>query len=733
MRDLIRRAAGMAAAVTGASVLAAGTMVAAGATGAVAAPAMTAVEAVLPANAAAAPQVDLVQVSCASAGNCTAVGTYNDSSRGVRGLLLTETGGTWAPGVEPPLPANAGAGQGSGVHPVSGVSAVSCPSAGDCTAVGDYTDSSGNQQGLLLTETGGTWATGVEASLPPNAYTSPTYADLTSVSCSSPGNCTAIGTYATSCGCSGLLYVGLLLTETDGTWATGVEAPMPAGAEAGTVASVSSVSCASPGNCTAVGDGYNDVSAVPVAWTETSGTWAAGVEVSLPPDGTDGQLVSVSCSSAGNCSAVGDYDGTTYPCCRQGLAVTETDGTWGDAVGVVEPANAPPSPPLDYMSSVSCSSPGNCTAFGLMFNSHIFVWGLPLLLTETNGTWAPGAEVAMPADFVGPGYAARVSSYVSCVSAGNCVAVGVYSSNTSQLGLVLTETAGTWTGVAAPLPTNAMNPAYVEMNSVSCVPPGDCAAVGKYDDSSGSQQGLLISLSTQAQPTTTALVSSASPSAAGQPVTYTATVSPPPDGGTAAFTDNGSPIAGCGAQPVSTSTGQATCQTTPAAAGAHNITAAFNGTGSFTASTSPTLTQVVTKATCPSLAGCNLSGLNLTNAQLPGANLSGANLNGTSLSGANLTSANLSGANLKSSNLSGTNLSGANLSGANLNGANLTGANLTGANLSGANLNGANLTGANLTGAKLSGANLNKVTWSGTTCPDGTNSNTDGGTCTGHL
>ena len=33
----------------------------------------------------------------------------------------------------------------------------------------------------------------------------------------------------------------------------------------------------------------------------------------------------------------------------------------------------------------------------------------------------------------------------------------------------------------------------------------------------------------------------------------------------------------------------------------------------------------------------------------------------------------------------------------------------------------------------LTGANLPGVTWSSTTCPDGTNSNNDSGTCSGHL
>jgi hypothetical protein len=111
-------------------------------------------------------------------------------------------------------------------------------------------------------------------------------------------------------------------------------------------------------------------------------------------------------------------------------------------------------------------------------------------------------------------------------------------------------------------------------------------------------------------------------------------------------------------------------------------------------------TVIITNTPCAALAGCNLHGLDLSNAILAGADLS----------------------------------SGTDLSNANLNTADLSGANLSFANLSGANLNKADLTGANLTGAITSGANFNKVTWSNTTCPDGTNSSASTPeTCVGHL
>src|SRR5437667_125466 len=90
------------------------------------------VEATLPAGAGSNPQVALGSVSCASAGNCGAVGTYCDSSSHRLGLLLTETAGTWATGVEASPPANAGS------NPFVSLNSVSCTSAGNCSAVGGY-------------------------------------------------------------------------------------------------------------------------------------------------------------------------------------------------------------------------------------------------------------------------------------------------------------------------------------------------------------------------------------------------------------------------------------------------------------------------------------------------------------------------------------------------------------------------------------------------------------------
>ncbi|MGC9962784.1 MAG: Ig-like domain-containing protein, partial [Acidimicrobiales bacterium] len=106
--------------------------------------------------------------------------------------------------------------------------------------------------------------------------------------------------------------------------------------------------------------------------------------------------------------------------------------------------------------------------------------------------------------------------------------------------------------------------------------------------SSPTSQTVLVAASTS-----TAVTSSSNPSQVTAQVTYSATVSPVPDGGTVAFSDGGGAVSGCTAQGISPSTGVATCTVTYSATGSHSIVAAYSGDTSFPASTSPTLTQVV--------------------------------------------------------------------------------------------------------------------------------------------
>ncbi len=126
----------------------------------------------------------------------------------------------------------------------------------------------------------------------------------------------------------------------------------------------------------------------------------------------------------------------------------------------------------------------------------------------------------------------------------------------------------------------------------------------------------------------------------------------------------------------------------------------------------------------------------------------GADLRGAALSGDNMPGINLSGANVSEAKFTGDDLTGAIFTGDSVFDTGFEDANLTGADFSGDNIDGSNLTGADLSGTEFGDANLENatftgttgdtttdvtgVTWLDTTCPDGTNSNYDGGTCLGH-
>jgi hypothetical protein len=432
------------------------------------------IEAVLPANAAEEVGhggAAIESVSCPSTGNCSAVGWYTDSSGKTQGLLLTETAGRWATGVEAVLPANAAP---SPAIPGAFVRFVSCASAGNCSAVGTYADSSDSQEGMLLTETDGSWSAGVEAVLPANAFSSGEFVQWGSLSCASAGDCAAVGEYRAV----GHQFQALLLTKSNGSWSAGVDA-----APASSDAWLNSVSCASAGNCTAVG-ASEDSSNVRqgLLLTETAGSWGPPVEADLPADNTNlgAELTSVSCASPGNCSAVGLYDASNVPVGRdeselrgKGLLLTETAGSWATGVEAVLPADAEGSDAVNetYPPAVSCPSAGNCSAVASYFDSSLGLHGV--LLSETAGGWATGVESQ------GGGFLHSVS----CFSPGNCGAlVG---------GDLLTETGGNWgSGVETPLPADGGSGGL--LYSVSCASAENCTAVGQYTDSSGRQGGLLV-------------------------------------------------------------------------------------------------------------------------------------------------------------------------------------------------------------------------------------------------
>jgi hypothetical protein len=120
---------------------------------------------------------------------------------------------------------------------------------------------------------------------------------------------------------------------------------------------------------------------------------------------------------------------------------------------------------------------------------------------------------------------------------------------------------------------------------------------GNFLTSSGSTVQMVTS---NRRNTTTALASSLNPSRSGQPVTFTATVTPSGSGtptGTVTFFDGKVMLGTSGLS----SGGTATFTTSSLAVGNHLIFARYNGDSNFNASTSAALTQTVTSATTATL------------------------------------------------------------------------------------------------------------------------------------
>jgi hypothetical protein len=462
----------------------------------------TGVEAVLPSNAAGLQDPAPSSVSCPSAGDCVAVGSYYEGYDSEHGLLLEEAAGGWSPGVEANLPSNADT---TPYDPSVILSAVSCPSAGNCAAVGSY-DSGGNPYGLLLSEVSGQWKA-TEASGP---FGSGLLGGLGAVSCPSAGNCGAVGSYTGQ---------GVLLNDVSGSWSNGAVASLPANGRSDLNFALNAVSCPSAGNCAATG-WYRDTGGnyEGLLVSQASGVWHAGVEVvppanarSVNPDFNSDVLGTISCPSAGNCVVVGSYfDGSSN---KQGLLLGETSGTWGTGVEAALPADAEANPHV-VLTSVSCASPGNCTAVGQYFDNAGGARGL--LLNEVSGQWSRGITASLPADAQANPTDAYLSS-VSCASAGNCAAIGEYvDTDGNWEGLLVNEVSGVWDpGVHAGLPAGAWPITSVTLTSVSCPSAGNCAAVGSFNNASGRSRPLLLNSSAAAPAAKTCVV----PKVTGETVT----------------------------------------------------------------------------------------------------------------------------------------------------------------------------------------------------------------------
>jgi virginiamycin B lyase len=418
----------------------------------------------------------VLSVSCPSAGNCSAGGYYGDA--GTQAMVASEAGGRW--GRFQPVPALAGLNGGDNAEVLS----VSCASAGNCAAGGFYTDGAANDVAFVVNEVGGVWSQALQvpglAGLDLGQDSS-----VTSVSCARDQTCALGGNYLDSNG-AGQAFVA---SGTNGTtWTNALQVPNSENLNASGNAAITTVSCDTGGNCAAAGhylDGSGGQQVMTVS--ESAGTWGQAAPLpgvrQLNASGT-AEVTSLSCPSPGNCGAGGYY--TDPASSVQPFVADETGGIWNSAIQV--PGSGHLNTGSDaQITSISCAAPGNCSAGGYYTSGAS--GSEAMVASEWRGIWSnaitvPGTQQR------NQGGRAQITS-ISCQSPGNCSAAGFYATHPiNRQAFASNQVNGAWITAQAIPGTGDLDS---EILSLSCPTQKACVAGGYYDNNKGADLPFVVS------------------------------------------------------------------------------------------------------------------------------------------------------------------------------------------------------------------------------------------------
>jgi hypothetical protein len=382
----------------------------------------------------------LLGSGCASATDCYAVGWGSTTGSLLSTLIEHWDGSAWAP-VPSPDPTGAG-------DSFPQLNAVTCVSSTDCTTVGTDFTFSNTSNTVVEQWDGTTWS----------VVTSPDVAGannntLTGISCLSASFCMAVGSAVTTSP-----DVETLVEQWNGSSWTIDSSPDVSGA---LQTLLTSVSCLSTSNCTAVGYSLSSSSTVPVVETWNGTAWALG-SPATPEGSADNELSGVSCPATNDCVAVGrTYATNSSPA----AALAEQ---WDGASWTVDTTPNPTDVLGDFLSSVSCPTSSTCEAAG---EAYLDNSGDSETLVEqlAGGTWSLSSSPDAP------GVTTSFLASVACgAGSASCVAVGQsYASEEDHL-LGISLASGTWKLDAVP-GTTVLASAYLQGAGCSG---SSCVAVG---------------------------------------------------------------------------------------------------------------------------------------------------------------------------------------------------------------------------------------------------------------
>lgn len=356
-------------------------------------------------------------VSCPSAGNCVVIGAGEGAP-----FAVNERDGVWGKPHSIGGVTNQGAAQ---------FYALGCTSAGNCMAGGQYMSQGPDGpliewQPMVVSEKRGVW--GAAEDLPGTSAASDVDGNVTSISCTGR-TCLADGFYSVGDNYAAETYQFVAFARND-AWGNAELVPgLPSDGSAGPV------SCSPDGTCTvqaSLSSGQKET------LSETNGTWNTTPNVIPGAIALNGNITSLSCASAGDCGAIGQARTFPFP----PFVLTEHNGTWGKAEPV--PGLLALSHGKSFkaaITGVSCGAPGNCAATGW---ANVYVTAAKVrteafVISQVAGRWhwahvVPGI---VKLDRQGNSQGAAVA----CWSADHCAASGSFEiqGSTSPHAFVVTE------------------------------------------------------------------------------------------------------------------------------------------------------------------------------------------------------------------------------------------------------------------------------------------------------
>jgi hypothetical protein len=300
------------------------------------------------------------------------------------------------------------------------------------------------------------------------------------LSCPSSGNCALDGAYSSGTG-SREMFVA---NEVHGRWGKAEEIRgLPASVTGLTPVPVS---CRSAGNCLAAGNyTVKDIYGEFVV-AEHNGIWGGVQQIpGLLPDQTVNIVTSIdtlSCGSAGNCTVGGLYMTRVSPHGETPAAfvASETNGQWGKAQ-LIRGVPVKPHWPTVVL-DISCTSAGNCAAAGTYpkVRQNTIDQGV-FTASELDGVWGPaellhGIVDQLPEPTI---------TQLSCASVGNCSLIGdshAQRNSAQDRAFVASQIDGTW-GNSEPI--SGIKNDDATTGGVSCLAPGECTADVNYNSSEG--------------------------------------------------------------------------------------------------------------------------------------------------------------------------------------------------------------------------------------------------------